>query len=57
MEFLDLGNSGSAKIKVIGVGGGGGNAIDNMISSQLQGVTFIAANTHVQALNRSGAEI
>lgn len=57
MEFLDLGNSGSAKIKVIGVGGGGGNAIDNMISSQLQGVTFIAANTDVQALNRSGAEI
>ncbi len=57
MEFLDLGHSGSAKIKVIGVGGGGGNAIDNMITSNLQGVTFIAANTDVQALNRSGAEI
>ena len=57
MEFLDLGQSGSAKIKVVGVGGGGGNAIDNMISSNLQGVTFIAANTDVQALNRSGAEI
>ena len=57
MEFLDLGQTGSAKIKVVGVGGGGGNAIDNMISSKLQGVTFIAANTDVQALNRSGAEI
>ncbi|MBQ4133441.1 MAG: cell division protein FtsZ [Desulfovibrionaceae bacterium] len=57
MEFLELGHSGSAKIKVIGVGGGGGNAIDNMITSNLKGVTFIAANTDVQALNRSGAEI
>ena len=57
MEFLDLGHSGSAKIKVIGVGGGGGTVIDNMITSNLQGVTFIAANTDVQALNRSGAEI
>ena len=57
MEFLDLGENGVAKIKVIGVGGGGGNAINNMISSALQGVTFVAANTDVQALNRSGAEI
>lgn len=57
MEFLDLGDNSSAKIKVIGVGGGGGNAINNMISSLLQGVTFIAANTDVQALNRSGADV
>lgn len=57
MEFLDLGENGVAKIKVIGVGGGGGNAINNMITSALQGVTFVAANTDVQALNRSGAEI
>ena len=35
----------SAKIKVIGVGGAGGNAINNMIASNLQGVKFIAANT------------
>jgi cell division protein FtsZ len=34
-----------ARIKVIGVGGGGGNAINNMIQSQLEGVEFIVANT------------
>jgi cell division protein FtsZ len=47
----------SAKIKVIGVGGAGGNAINNMISSNLQGVKFIAANTDLQALDVSKAEI
>jgi cell division protein FtsZ len=43
----------SAKIKVVGVGGGGGNAIDTMIKSGLQGVDFIAANTDSQALIQS----
>src|SRR5438034_1244956 len=38
-----------AKIKVIGVGGGGGNAINTMIESRLDGVDFIAANTDIQA--------
>jgi cell division protein FtsZ len=47
----------SAKIKVIGVGGAGGNAINNMIASNLQGVKFIAANTDMQALDVSKAEI
>ncbi len=47
----------SAKIKVIGVGGAGGNAINNMITSNLQGVKFIAANTDMQALDVSKAEI
>jgi len=47
----------SAKIKVIGVGGAGGNAINNMITSNLQGVKFIAANTDIQALDTSKAEI
>ena len=42
-----------AKIKVIGIGGGGCNAINRMISSGLKGVDFIVANTDVQALNRS----
>ena len=42
-----------AKIKVIGVGGGGCNAVNRMISSGLKGVDFIVANTDVQALNRS----
>jgi cell division protein FtsZ len=47
----------TAKIKVIGVGGGGGNAINNMIRSELQGVEFIAANTDAQALEMSKAPI
>ena len=42
-----------AKIKVIGIGGGGCNAINRMISCGLKGVDFIVANTDVQALNRS----
>ena len=46
----------AAKIKVFGVGGGGGNAVQNMINSNLRGVSFICANTDVQALARSGAE-
>ncbi len=40
----------AAKIKVIGVGGGGGNAINTMVAGRLEGVEFIAANTDVQAL-------
>ena len=40
----------NAKIKVIGVGGGGGNAVNNMVASQLEGVDFICANTDAQAL-------
>jgi cell division protein FtsZ len=47
----------SAKIKVIGVGGAGGNAINNMIASNLQGVKFIAANTDHQALDVSRASV
>ncbi len=44
------------RISVIGVGGAGGNAIANMIASQVQGVDFIVANTDAQALNTSAAE-
>jgi cell division protein FtsZ len=40
-----------AKIKVIGIGGGGGNALNTMIHSDLQGVEFIAANTDMQAID------
>ena len=43
------------QIKVVGVGGGGGNAIDRMIESGVKGVDFIAINTDQQALNRSMA--
>ncbi|RYE70692.1 MAG: cell division protein FtsZ, partial [Oxalobacteraceae bacterium] len=44
------------RITVIGVGGAGGNAIANMIHSQIEGVDFIVANTDAQALNSSPAE-
>ncbi|WIT12378.1 cell division protein FtsZ [Paucibacter sediminis] len=44
------------QIKVIGVGGGGGNAVEHMISQGVQGVEFICANTDAQALNRSKAD-
>jgi cell division protein FtsZ len=44
------------QIKVIGVGGGGGNAVDHMILQGVQGVQFVCANTDAQALNRSGAD-
>ncbi len=42
-------------IKVIGVGGGGGNAVEHMIREGVQGVQFVCANTDAQALNRSSA--
>jgi cell division protein FtsZ len=45
----------TARIKVVGVGGGGGNAVQNMIDSGLRGVSFICANTDVQALHRGTA--
>ncbi len=44
-----------AVIKVIGVGGGGGNAVDHMVAANIEGVEFILANTDAQALKRSGA--
>ena len=47
---------GSAVIKVIGVGGGGGNAVEHMVKSQVQGVDFICANTDKQALNKMSAK-
>jgi cell division protein FtsZ len=45
-----------AKIKVIGIGGGGGNAVNRMIDANLRGIEFIAANTDVQALRKCRAE-
>ena len=47
----------NAVIKVIGVGGGGGNAVSHMVSSNIEGVDFICANTDAQALKNSGAKI
>ncbi len=46
-----------ARIKVIGVGGGGGNALNRMIDARVEGVEFIAANTDVQALKLSRASV
>src|SRR5262245_5581809 len=46
-----------ARIKVIGVGGSGGNAINTMIDAGLEGVEFIAANTDLQALKNNRAHI
>ncbi len=54
-EFVDTDNQ-AAVIKVIGVGGGGGNAVEHMLSGNIEGVEFICANTDAQALNNSAAK-
>src|SRR3984885_12779740 len=46
-----------ARIKVIGVGGGGGNAVNRMIQAHMEGVKFITANTDMQALKLSQAPV
>src|SRR3989475_2417047 len=46
-----------ARIKVIGVGGGGGNAVNRMIDSGIEGIEFVVANTDLQALKRSRASV
>ncbi len=46
-----------AKIRVVGIGGGGGNAINNMIDKGIDGIEFVAINTDVQALNNNKAPI
>lgn len=57
MEFsIDNTVNDGAVIKVIGVGGGGGNAVNRMIDENVKGVEFIVANTDVQALKNSKAE-
>ncbi len=54
-ELVDAENS-TAVIKVIGVGGGGGNAVEHMVSANIDGVEFICANTDAQALKKSAAK-
>ena len=55
--FEPVGSQGDdAVIKVIGVGGGGGNAVEHMVRESIEGVHFIAINTDAQALRNSGAE-
>ena len=46
-----------ARIKVFGVGGGGGNAVNRMIDARLRGIEFIAANTDLQALKKCRAPV
>ena len=55
--MFELGDNTShnAQIKVIGIGGGGGNALEHMIAERVEGVEFVCANTDAQALSRSNA--
>jgi cell division protein FtsZ len=53
---LDTLTSRGAKIRVVGVGGGGGNAVNSMIDKGLAGVDFVSINTDMQALSRSNAQ-
>jgi cell division protein FtsZ len=57
LEFDEVQSPPGARIKVIGVGGGGGNAINTMIAEGLEGVEFIAVNTDMQALERNSAPL
>ena len=57
MPFRMAESEGVAAVKVIGVGGGGGNAINTMVVNRLQGVEFIATNTDKQSLDQSKADI
>jgi cell division protein FtsZ len=56
-ELTEVCSENSAKIKVIGVGGAGGNAVNTMISYSLRGVDFLIANTDVQALGASNSPV
>ena len=53
-EFMDS-HTDEAVIKVIGVGGGGGNAVEHMVRQNIEGVEFITVNTDAQALRNSSA--
>ena len=55
-ELMDS-HSEEAVIKVIGVGGGGGNAVEHMVSQSIEGVEFIAVNTDAQVLRSSSANL
>src|SRR3978361_2456726 len=57
LRLQAMADSTPSRIKVIGVGGGGGNAVNRMIDAQLRGIEFIAANTDLQALAKCRAPI
>ena len=54
-ELVETTDLGSAVIRVIGIGGGGGNAVEHMMSTNVEGVDFVCANTDAQALKKSSA--
>ncbi len=56
MKYELMDNSGNAVIKVIGVGGGGGNAVNHMVTGGIDGVQFICANTDAQALRQMNVD-
>jgi cell division protein FtsZ len=56
-EIVEQTNMNSARIKVIGIGGGGGNAVNTMIGAKLTGVDFMVANTDAQSLEKSQAAL
>jgi cell division protein FtsZ len=56
-EIVEQANMSSARIKVIGIGGGGGNAVNTMIGAKLSGVDFMVANTDAQSLEKSHAPV
>jgi cell division protein FtsZ len=56
-EILEQASMNSARIKVIGIGGGGGNAVNTMIGAKLSGVDFMVANTDAQSLEKSHAPV
>ena len=56
-EIVETHYTDKANIKVIGVGGGGGNAVEHMIANTIEGVDFVCANTDAQALAKSSAPV
>ncbi|MFA7578042.1 MAG: cell division protein FtsZ, partial [Candidatus Muiribacteriota bacterium] len=57
IENFDFINQGQADIKVVGIGGGGGNVVNLMIENGIEGVEFLAFNTDSQALSSHKAKI
>lgn len=57
LDFMEGHIQENAVIKVVGVGGGGGNAVEHMVAENIDGVEFICANTDAQALKKSNAKI
>ncbi len=57
LGFVDDPPTSGARIKVVGVGGGGGNAVNHMIDAHIEGIDFLVANTDAQALRRSLAPV